>query len=96
MERTGAIEALPHPYVVRSTDFTNGTLSLLPGNCRVAWQRGHNVRRELQQQMSGQVCAVTTNGDGACAMHSIFRKPAVCSESLLRDARQGATHAYLA
>ena len=77
VQRTGPNEALPRPYVVRSTDFTDGALTFVPGNCGVAWQQGHDVLRELQHQMSGQVCAVTTKLDGACAMHSIFGKPSV-------------------
>ena len=43
--------------------------------------------------MSSQVCAVKTNGDGACAMHYIFGKPAMWIEFILRDARAAAIDA---
>ena len=93
MQRTGPNEALPRPYVVRSTDLKDGTLLLMPGNCSVKWEECDNAPQELQRHMAGQVCAVKTNGDGACAMHSIFGKPAVWSELFLRDARAGAIDA---
>ena len=82
--------ALPRPYVVRSSDLKDGTLLLMPGNCGVNWEEGHNAPEELQRHMSSQVCAVKANGDGACAMHSIFGKPAVWSELFPRDARAAA------
>ena len=93
VHRTRPNEALPHPYVVRSSDLKDGTLLLMPENCSVNLEEGHNAPEELQQHMSGQVCAVKTNGDGACAMHSIFGKSAVCSELFLRDARAAAIDA---
>jgi len=89
----GSEETLPLPYTVRGSDLKNGILTLMPGTYNAVWPQGNNVPECVRQHMSAELCSVKTNGNGACAIHSIFGRPAALSELFLPDARRKATHA---
>ena len=83
-------KALTRPYVVRSSDLKEGTLTLMPGIYNVVLQREDVLPDSLKPHLSGQVCSAKTNGDGACAMHAVFGIPSASSELFLSDARKNA------
>ena len=65
----------PAHYAFTLEDFRADAFRLKPGQLRIQWDPEDSVCPATRASLGEQFRAVVTNGDGACALHSVFGAP---------------------
>jgi hypothetical protein len=73
-------------------DFRDNVFKVDPSSLRVEWDPGDVVREELGTICLEPMHAVSTFGDGACAVHAVFGTPAASAGLMKKGARDLVRH----
>jgi hypothetical protein len=73
-------------------DFRDNVVKVDPASLRVEWDPGDVVREELGTICLEPMHAVSTFGDGACAVHAVFGTPAASAGLMKKGARDLVRH----
>ena len=74
-------------YEFNTVDFQSGAFRAKDSDFKIRWDADDDVPAEIRQMLNGPVRAVVTNGNGACAIHSVFGRPSARKELFLSEAR---------
>ena len=91
----GEKQSVPEPvkeYEFRFGDFRNDTFEIKPRQLTIRWVASDAVPELIRQSTVQPYQAVETNGDGACAIHSVFGRPGPNKELFASGARDLAVH----
>ena len=79
-------------YEVHLADVRADALFVKPRLLAIHWSADDAVPEEIRQSISTTQHAVSTNGNGACAIHSVFGRPSAGRQFFCSDARELATY----
>ena len=80
-----SLEAIPYEISVK--DFRSKDLTVRSQKLEIQWDASDPVPQEMRQSLAEPYHAVETNGDGACALHSVFGEPSAAKELFCPRAR---------
>ena len=79
-------------YEFTLADVRGDAFFVKPRSLAIHWSADDAVPEEIRQSVSDTHHAVATNGNGACAIHSVFGRPSKARELFCPGARELATH----
>ena len=91
-ERKGRTFQSGDQYEFTLADVRGDAFFVKPRSLAIHWSADDAVPEEIRQSVSDTHHAVATNGNGACAIHSVFGRPSTARELFCPGARELATH----
>ena len=79
-------------YQFTLSDFRSNVLQIKPRWLTIQWTLDDAVSQPLRLMVAEPYLDVEPNGDGACAMRSVFGSPSTTKQLFASDAREMASH----